>query len=51
MIMKCKICGNEMLVDSKEEKEDTLIFHYKCANPKCPNYGYKEVKQKEDAEA
>ena len=40
--MKCKECGAEMLVDSVEEKEDTQVFHYKCPNPKCTNYGYTE---------
>lgn len=38
--MFCKYCGNEMLVHHTEEKENTLIFHYKCANPACAHYGY-----------
>lgn len=48
--MKCRICGNEMIVDSVEEVEDTEVFHYKCANPNCPNYGYKEEKEETEAE-
>lgn len=31
-----------MFIDSVEELEDTEVFHYKCPNPKCKNYGYKE---------
>lgn len=48
--MKCRICGTEMIVDSVEEIEDTEVFHYKCANPNCPNYGYKEAKKETEAE-
>lgn len=49
--MKCRICGNEMIVDSVEEKDDTEIFHYKCANPNCPNYGYEKKTVEEDTKA
>ncbi len=41
--MQCRKCGNEMLVYSTEERENTLIFHYKCANPNCPDYDYKRA--------
>lgn len=41
--MLCRKCGNEMLVHHTEEKENTLIFHYLCANPSCPQYGYKDT--------
>lgn len=30
-----------MYKDSAEEKENTEIFHYKCPNKNCENYGYK----------
>lgn len=43
--MKCKLCGSEMLVDSVIETADNEeIFKYKCTNPKCSNYGYKDEK-------
>ncbi len=48
--MKCKICGNEMIVDWVEEVDDTEVFHYKCANPNCPRFGYKKAEEpKNDA--
>lgn len=49
--MTCKICGNEMLVDKVEEKDDTLIFHYKCPNPKCSNFGYKSEEKEAETVA
>jgi hypothetical protein len=34
-----------MFIDKVEEKNDTEVFHYKCPNPECKNYGYnKETK-------
>lgn len=44
--MKCKFCMVEMLVDSVEEKENRLIFHYKCPNKSCENYGYGDTDEK-----
>lgn len=40
--MKCKHCNIEMIVDKREENEDTEVFKYKCPNPQCSNYGYKK---------
>lgn len=42
--MKCKECQTEMFIDSSEELEleDREVFHYKCPNKNCKNYGYKE---------
>lgn len=31
-----------MYIDHVDELEDTEVFHYKCPNPSCTNYGYKE---------
>ena len=39
--MKCKECNTEMLIDRVDELEETEVFHYKCPNPQCKNYGYK----------
>lgn len=30
-----------MLIDRVDELEETEVFHYKCPNPSCKNYGYK----------
>lgn len=42
--MKCKVCDTEMFVDSVTEdvESGTEVFHYKCRNPQCENYGYEE---------
>lgn len=40
--MKCKVCDTEMFIDRVDELEETEVFHYKCPNPQCKNYGYKE---------
>ena len=31
-----------MFIDSVEEVDNTEVFHYKCPNPECKNYGYKK---------
>ena len=31
-----------MFIDKTEELEDREIYYFKCPNPNCKNYGYKE---------
>lgn len=47
--MKCKVCDTEMLVDRSVEdiEKGTETFIYKCPNPRCENYGYKEEPSEE----
>ena len=40
--MKCKECNTEMFIDRVDEADNTEVFHYKCPNPECKNYGYKK---------
>ena len=44
--MKCRKCQTEMLRDRVKEEEDRKIAFYKCPNPKCERFGYKD-KEKE----
>ena len=48
--MKCSLCNTEMIVDHSEEKGDTEVFYYKCPNPQCANFGYKEAENKQEVE-
>ena len=43
--MKCKECNTEMFIDSVDEVDNTEVFHYKCPNPECKNYGYKKKEE------
>jgi hypothetical protein len=36
-----------MYIDSVDEAEDMEVFHYKCPNPNCTNYGYKKEPENE----
>lgn len=40
--MKCEVCDTEMFIDKTERVGNTEMFLYKCPNPNCENYGYKE---------
>ena len=46
--MKCKECNTEMLIDKVDEAYYTEVFHYKCPNPNCKNYGYKKETEVND---
>jgi hypothetical protein len=48
--MKCKQCNLEMAVDWVEEKDNEEIFHNKCRNPQCTNYGYAQPTQSQEQE-
>ena len=42
--MKCRKCQTEMFRDSVKEEEERKIAFYKCPNPKCERFGYKDDK-------
>lgn len=48
--MICGKCGNEMLVYSTSEGEDSITFNYRCPNPACPNYGFKRRREEKKEE-
>lgn len=37
-----------MLIDRVEELDNSEVFHYKCPNKNCKNYGYKEESKTAD---
>lgn len=45
--MKCKECDTDMFVDHVTQNGDTEVFHYKCPNPQCKNFGYGKEKEEE----
>jgi hypothetical protein len=46
--MLCKDCKTEMFVDTVTESDNTETYHYKCPNPQCTNYGYKNIKVEDE---
>lgn len=46
--MKCRECDTDMFVDHVTPNGDTEVFHYKCPNPQCKNYGYGKEKSNEE---
>lgn len=50
--MKCKICGNEMMLYRVTRKEDgTEEKQYVCANKKCPRFDERLRKKKSSEQA
>lgn len=48
--MKCKECNTEMFIDSTNIVEYSETFIYKCPNPQCVNYGYREGRGENESE-
>ena len=40
--MKCAKCGTQMMRDRVKGEEDRKIAYYKCPNPRCDRFGYKD---------
>lgn len=49
--MNCRECDTDMFVDHATQNGDTEVFHYKCPNPQCKNYGYGKEKEESKEEA
>ena len=48
--MKCVKCKTEMMRDRVKEEETRKIAYYKCPNPKCERFGYKDMKGAKEGE-
>lgn len=49
--MICKNCGKDMLRDRVSEDGNVELSYFKCPDPACANYGYRNVKTPEKAGA